>query len=424
MRVLSVYTFVFWVVISLNATDTTHFEELPNYLIQGKFDTIVLHSFKNEEDLKISVINFETNNTLSYLPTSLSQENLITSEDPKGLMTEREKAKKEFDLQKFPISTNLALLYEDELDTDQKAFCSATMIGKNLALTAAHCVGKYDTVSQSFLWKTNKNIVVSPVYSRGKIDSVFGISRVKSMAISQQYFTNQSKPGGNQDIAILILETDLGYKTGWMGLEYEPNSESPTIFNLIYDLPFTHKQTSFYERNCFHFSYPGQENYKGYDLYFHTGLISHLHFYGGFYTGQEHIVGESGSSFFHINSDNQPIIFGINTTVNIQAYIPENFINAVLTLEDIDNPITATDDWHSNHSKNIVYKTADNNVYKLEPTNLAIQNISLINMQGHVFNIDLKDDWIIDLNNHKKGMYVVHVLYQNQTTHRQKIQLL
>lgn len=96
--------------------------------------------------------------------------------------------------------------------------CTAFMVGKNYAMTAAHCV--YNPETQT-LRTDLKTLKVAP-----NGDTSFAESWISSVWIG----TTQPVEERSRDWAILKLEKDIGTKTGWFGVSNQ---------NILQNLPFT-----------------------------------------------------------------------------------------------------------------------------------------------------------------------------------------
>ncbi len=96
--------------------------------------------------------------------------------------------------------------------------CTATMISRNVILTAAHCVyNKYYSG-----WA--KSARFFPAYDHG--ESVFSSAYVQQMNLPAQYLRKSGTDGSTIpwkaipfDFAVMVLDTPLGESTGWLNLK-------------------------------------------------------------------------------------------------------------------------------------------------------------------------------------------------------------
>ncbi|MGB0670526.1 MAG: trypsin-like serine peptidase [Rhodospirillales bacterium] len=108
----------------------------------------------------------------------------------------------------------------------QGSFCTATLIGPALALTAAHCL--FDSPEKG--WKKPENIHLLFGYQRG---SWIAEGRVKDYTVPRDYVPRalaevrdyRSAP----DWAVLVLVEPVGEATGWMGVAPLTNDDLSAI---------------------------------------------------------------------------------------------------------------------------------------------------------------------------------------------------
>lgn len=81
--------------------------------------------------------------------------------------------------------------------------CTATLVAKNFILTAAHCV-----------FDEEKKLKPLEFYA----NLVNGNTREKAYALRTWYGTDDPNNNRAQDWAIILLNTDLGNRFGWMGV--------------------------------------------------------------------------------------------------------------------------------------------------------------------------------------------------------------
>ena len=108
------------------------------------------------------------------------------------------------DTDKFPNATNVFMeMFFGEGRNERPYNGSGVMIGPRHVLTAGHNV--YDNDKE--MWASHVN--VSPGANEGK--SLFGTTSVVKAFVPNAYFDGEDK----SDLAVLVLEEDLGKYTGW-----------------------------------------------------------------------------------------------------------------------------------------------------------------------------------------------------------------
>ena len=85
--------------------------------------------------------------------------------------------------------------------------CSASLIGKNMILTAAHCVSSASDGS----WYTD--FAFAPGYSSGANKTPYGVFSVSRVLVYSAWVNNRYPPA---DYAILLLNQEIGNTTGWL----------------------------------------------------------------------------------------------------------------------------------------------------------------------------------------------------------------
>ena len=191
--------------------------------------------------------------------------------------------------------------------------CSATLIQRNYAITAGHCVhnGKGGT------W--HRNVVFVPAYDNGA--QPYGNAR----GIRLASFTGWTRSSSfNHDIGIIKLSRNIGSVVGWHGILWRSSR-------------------SFYTSTTFNnYSYPAQSPFNGKWMYWRHGtfdgwynLVYQLRFNNASWGGQ------SGSSFYRFSGGQRhvaAIVSNSNRTNRTGAPIItqskfNNIVNWFSTLE-------------------------------------------------------------------------------------------
>jgi V8-like Glu-specific endopeptidase len=115
----------------------------------------------------------------------------------------------------YPISTtvilNVSFVNKNNGDTIW-GNCSGVMVSKNLVLTAAHCLVQAEKKSPLVINTANAN----PGYNSGV--SYFGYGVMKKWYVFDEWI---DKRNFTYDIALIELNYDVGYMSGWMGIGRE-----------------------------------------------------------------------------------------------------------------------------------------------------------------------------------------------------------
>lgn len=261
-------------------------------LLVAQLDTIVVFDIPSQTLQFIPIPPFDTLIESDYIPGFIGNWqdqidldlNFPDSTPPNSTFSNFEPAINHFDMLKYPIRTNVAILWLDSI-FEQHASCSGTLISENIVLTATHCMGNYD--NNEFIWKiwNNEGLYVSPSHSGGFPQPSIGKIKVEKYAILKEYY-DHGDANVCRDIGLLILSEPIGRDIGWLG------------YGFNYDSMF-YKQPIFYN-----FSYPGRDGYDGEDMYYFYGSFNYFNFsqgfvgHGGFATN-----GMSGSNFFFSNNE-------------------------------------------------------------------------------------------------------------------------
>ena len=260
----------------------------------GQSDTMIVYDIASQTAEMIPVGPFDTILLTNFIPGNMGQ--MVNPEDlnlnfpsitpPNSTFSPFTITKNDYDLLKYPVRTNVAIVWYDSI-YEQYATCSGTLIGSNIVLTAAHCIGTHNS-NNIYIWKPD-GMHVAPSFSNGFPQPEIGKIKVSKYIIYKNYFDLTINA---EDIGLLILEEPIGNLIGWLGFGYNYDS-------------------IFYANNIFyHFSYPSHPEYEGKDMYY---------FYGNFYSidignfrmenGGYGTYGMSGSSFFYTNNI-ENVIYG------------------------------------------------------------------------------------------------------------------
>ncbi len=195
--------------------------------------------------------------------------------------SERFPAKEQFNVNHFPFSACVAM--RTVIKDTMQNHCSGSMVGKNLVLTAAHCV--------TYLINNNLSdeIYVFPSFDDGKYNGLFDSVQVIKA------FYNQSK-----DIAVLQLADDIGLKTGWLGYGYDADSILQSIIMHKMSYPA--------------FDFTGQKVFNGDSLFYENGYVDASNHRFLSVNGVVGISGQSGSAWFIQDSDD--IAYGVASVSN------------------------------------------------------------------------------------------------------------
>lgn len=165
---------------------------------------------------------------------------------------------------------------------DNKGFTRGTafMVNDNIAMTAAHCV------------KGRNNITIFPGYSKGS--APFGGANVTAYITDNRYDPNIWTSGSNlrnidiHDWAILILDRNIGNKTGWLGTSAEMSSITGFV------------------------SYPEDKSKNGLPLQMYSpGKVVGWDSSNKIYFTHDTVGGSSGGPVMGINQKGEYYVFGI-----------------------------------------------------------------------------------------------------------------
>lgn len=190
----------------------------------------------------------------------------------------------------YPISTSVKIV--SIKDGQPECTCSGTIISKRHILSAAHCfleIGTNTYISDSLL--------AYPGFQDGSENQEF-----KSHFITKAYsFEDWSLNGG--DIILLEVNEDIGNDTGWLGIGY--NNQDDELKDQLFhkfSYPCSAKFTQF------------ENQINGDTLYYSYGIYDKV----DEYISSSHpepigFVGESGSSIFLTDNENEYVVYGVAT---------------------------------------------------------------------------------------------------------------
>lgn len=164
--------------------------------------------------------------------------------------------------------------------------CSGVLIGKKYVLTAGHCV---HSISMGG-WADQ--IVAVPAYDHGS--EPYGRAYSSSMMSWTGWTQHEDF---NWDMALVILDRNIGEDVGWLGFGYNNNN-------------------SFFNQNTFHeFSFPAEGPYNGEQMFYR---------YGNFDEVQSNIMlhspsgygGMSGGGYYYKDPYNDRYVYGVHSYSN------------------------------------------------------------------------------------------------------------
>lgn len=241
-----------------------------------------------------------------------------------------------FDLMAYPIRANCKVLKLTNQGSEFTSKGSGALIGPNLVLTAGHIAG-WGYFSDEFEW--SDSLAVAPSFTKGKPHNSFGYAKVLYAVVFKDFYLKSNNV--SSDIALLVLDSPIGLKTGWLGMSYVPNDS----FLL---------QHTFY-----HYSYPAKGPYNGNDMYFKYGEFTSYRPDINFANNSTLAFnGESGSVFF----DKDLKIFGIRTYGSGYTVLNKERFRALKYYIDQKNHVTGIMDQHLSEEVKLIPNPATDKI--------------------------------------------------------------
>lgn len=378
-------------------------------------DTIIVYNVAKKTIDTLQPVKYDTSilfdKTNSHIGTLGNKVELSTTPPTTNLINQTQfsdiaRADQFFDIEKYPVRTAIRLVYYR--NGKRRGACSGIMVGRNMVLTAAHCV--CDILDKSFKYDS---LEIIPGYNNGNINPLLPTSFVEKIYFPKMYYDN-----GYSDIALLQLQEPVGEKIGWIGMAF-------TLDPFYFDNKVLHK-----------FSYPAVPNpddttqkFNGDTLYYNYGFIDKLdknsiglkspYSYG--------IPGQSGSSLFY--TDNYDYItFGVLTwshqyyhfqITNSVFYQFKNIIENNTTI--ITNDYSNIDDWIIISPNPFTSQTTI--LIKKKTPYVDIDIFTIHGIQIKTIKHLTNDNIILDCENLPKGVYIVRIMYDGKTTYSGKIHI-
>lgn len=259
-------------------------------------------SIWQSQDLKTSNLSDRTSffkgiysGITSNLPLSQPTDNLYESTK----FTQKSSIQSTFEVIDYPIRTAIKLIIQDNGESFHS--CSAMMISRRHVLTAAHC----------FIDMKNPNeVLYDSIFAYPTFDDGENQTNIPAAQVHRIYFFENWQSADGEDMMVLELEKPIGEMTGWLGIGYNEDD-------------------SFFENNNFHkLSYPGEPlfedeiTYNGDTLYHAFGQLdfreSQSNNEATLYVPNYNAArsGESGSTIFYTNNDDNYTIYGVLNYMN------------------------------------------------------------------------------------------------------------
>ena len=263
---------------------------------------------------------------------------------------------------KYTQLKKVGLISISHLNNTVISYCSGTLIGKNIVLTAAHCF--YDPEKNEL---SNGKVIFTLQSSGDHLP--FGIEIAKKYYIPNSFFKNViemrgmiSKEQMENDFAFLILNNNIGEEHGWHGLSYNHEDDAPEEFFVsLLSYPFSKNKKMTFEK-C---------SVYNETLYGNSGYFS---------MNCDIEKGSSGASV--INKDNK--VIGVVSGMGKYSNFAYRFSSESFNL--IRNWIKGIVEENSTYSVDLF----QNNNYQLTFINKCDKTISF------AYRVEKKDNWNTD----------------------------
>lgn len=191
--------------------------------LHAQADTLICYDCRTKQIEIISLPSVNSTKEYDYTDWDIGQTTGLACFDtsaPENLpnnwtFTDIVPAQSLFDISYFPVSTTVKI-FRFVNDTTEH-WCSGTMISENLVLTCAHGVYAYlDNPSKTFV----DSFLVAPAFDNRNFHPLFGSAKGLKFYLPKDYYERNTL----NDIAVIELDQPLGIQTGWMGIEFNSNS--------------------------------------------------------------------------------------------------------------------------------------------------------------------------------------------------------
>ena len=296
-------------------------------------------------------------------------------------------AKEHYSMENYPMSTTIKLFKTTATD-ELRDQCTGTMVSPRHVLTSAHCL----------LEPYSTNVVVDNLVTYAGYDVSVDASRQIKAMVTNAYFLDDWNIGRGDDQALLELDENLGFYTGWVSFGFEEDDEF------------------FRSRNFHKFSYPTYNTpynnypFNGDTLYYSYGALDHV--VDDFLGVVGHIKGaggESGSSILYTNNEDVYTSYGVLTWV---GYYNHSRINAERfhAMESIISTsiLTDTEELNDQLSVQIYPNPAVDQLHISLDNEIRLTKVILHDNSGRVlgnYSFPVTKDASISVNHLQSGLY-------------------